>query len=412
VNGDVWLPGSQGFTEGLTLSQAIRRAGGAKPDAYLGQVLVSRLQGDSTRIQLRAVLRDTTGAVLGADLPLADDDEVQLFSLTEFRPARYVAISGAVRKPGQYAYREGITMRDVVLLAGGVEERASLTEAEIARVPEDRSNGVAARTVRVPLDSSYLFERGPDGKYLGPPGLPAPSGPASEVTLHAYDNVLILQQPDWKLLRTASITGEVKYPGRYTIVNKDERISDLVKRAGGLSAQANSDGAYFTRRRGALSYQGLIDSVRARTDTASRVGFDLADVLHDARSIDNLLLEAGDSLDVPPHRATVEIKGAVNAPTVVALAPGQKLEHYIQSAGRPSRIADAGSAYVIQPNGKIESRHRVLWVYRSDPTPRAGATIIVPVKDTTEYKGQVLQTASTVLSLLAALITTWAIVKK
>ncbi|MFI5245048.1 MAG: SLBB domain-containing protein, partial [Gemmatimonadales bacterium] len=234
VNGDVWLPGSQGFTAGLTLSQAIRRAGGAKPDAYLGQVLVSRLQDDSTRIQLRAVLRDTTGAVLGADLPLADDDEVQLFSLTEFRPARYVAISGAVRRPGQYPYREGITMRDVVLLAGGVEERASLTEAEIARVPEDRSNGVAARTVRVPLDSSYLFERGPDGKYLGPPGLPAPSGPASEVTLHAYDNVLILQQPDWKLLRTASITGEVKYPGSYTIVNKDERISDLVKRAGGL----------------------------------------------------------------------------------------------------------------------------------------------------------------------------------
>ena len=413
VQGHVWTPGPQGFTDGLTLSQAIRRAGGAKPDAYLGQVLISRLQSDSSRIQLRAVLRDTTGAVLGTDVPLADDDEIQLFSRSEFRPARYVAVSGAVRRTGQYPYREGITMRDLVLLAGGIEERADLREAEIARVPEDRTGGVLARTLRVPLDSSYLFERGPDGKYLGPPGLPAPSGPAPEVVLRAYDNVLILQQPDWKLLRTVAITGEVRSPGRYTIVNKDERVSDLVKRAGGLTTQANTDGAYYTRRRGALSYLGLIDSVRARTDTASRVGIDLTAVLRDARSIDNLLLENGDSLDVPSVRATVEVKGAVNSPTVVALSPGKTLEHYLRSAGRPSRIADAGSAYVIQPNGKIESRHRVIFnIFRSDPTPRAGSTIIVPVKDTTEARGTGLQTFSMVTQLVATLLATLAVLSR
>ncbi|HEV8411603.1 MAG TPA: SLBB domain-containing protein, partial [Gemmatimonadaceae bacterium] len=152
VLGNVWLPGTQGFTPGLTLSQALRRAGGAKPDAYLGQVLLTRLENDSTRSQMRATLRDTTGAVLGADPVLRDEDEITVFSRTEFRSPRYVAISGAVRKPGQYAYTEGITMRDLVLLAGGLQESASLTDAEIARLPADRAGGVTARTIRVPLD--------------------------------------------------------------------------------------------------------------------------------------------------------------------------------------------------------------------------------------------------------------------
>ncbi len=413
VTGNVWLPGIQGFTGGMTVSQAIRRAGGAKPDSYLGEILIDRLESDSTRIQLRATLRDTTGAVLGNDLLLRDDDQIRIFSRTEFRPARYVAISGAVRKPGQYPYREGITMRDLVLLAGGLEERADLREAEIARLPNDRTNGVTARTFRVPLDSTYLGDRSPDGKYLGPPGIPAPAGNTPEVVLSAYDNVLILPQPEWRLLRTVAITGEVRAAGRYTIDNKSERISDLIKRAGGVTASANTDGAYYTRRRTGVSYQSRQDSVRAKSDTASRVGIDLRDVLGDSHSPDNLLLEDGDSLDIPPMHATVEIKGAVNSPSVVAIAPGENLEHYIRAAGGPNRrTADAGGAYVIQPNGKIESRHRVALLFRSDPTPRPGATVIIPVRDTTAGNtAATLQSISIITGIIAALLTAYALVK-
>jgi protein involved in polysaccharide export with SLBB domain len=411
VTGNVWLPGLQGFTSGMTLSQALRRAGGAKPDSYLAELLVTRLEADSSRTQLRAALRDTTGAIVGNDLLLRDDDEIRVFSRTEFRPARYVAITGAVRKPGQYPYREGITMRDLVLLASGLEERADLREAEIARLPADRANGVTARTFRVPLDSTYIGDRSPDGKYLGPPGLPARAGNTPDVVLDVYDNVLILPQPDWSLLRTAVITGEVRAPGRYTIESKNERISDLLKRAGGLSSSANADGAYYSRRRAGVSYQSRQDSLRAKPDTSTRVGIDLVDVLRDSRVADNLLIEDGDSLDVPPTHATVEVKGAVNAPTVVAIAPGQKLEHYVRAAGGPNRrTADAGGAYVIQPNGKIESRHRVALLFRSDPTPRAGATIIVPVRDTTN-NGPSLQSISVLVGIISALLTAYAIIR-
>ncbi|HXD24094.1 MAG TPA: SLBB domain-containing protein, partial [Gemmatimonadaceae bacterium] len=455
--GNVWLPGTQGFTPGMTLSQALRVAGGAKPDSYLGEVLVTRLNPDSSRSQLRATLRDTTGTVLGTDLPLRDDDEIRVFSRTDFRPERYVAISGAVRKPGQYRYREGITLRDLVLLAGGLEESADLRAAEIARIPANHTDGVTATTFRVALDSTYLGDRGPDGKYLGPPGLPAPAGNSPETVLDAYDNVLILPQPDWHLLRSVVITGEVRSPGRYTIQNKSDRISDLVKRAGGLSTSANADGAFFTRQHSAVSYRSRRDSARINAanaragegagapgapgaagpgnaatnrglnltpldgrlpakfinDTALRVGIDLKDVLRDPRSADNLLLEDGDSLDIPPMHNTVEIQGAVNAPTVVAISPGQKLEHYIRAAGGPNRrLADAGGAYVVQPNGKIESRHRVALLFRSDPTPRAGATVIVPVKDTVTNTVQTLQTISIVTGIVATVLTALAVIKR
>ena len=226
---------------------------------------------------------------------------------------------------------------------------------------------------------------------------------------------MILPQPEWKLLRSVVITGEVRSPGRYTIANKSERISDLVNRAGGVSGSANTDGAYYSRKRSSVSYQTLaIDSLRAKRDTAVRVGIDLQDLLRDSRSADNLLLEDGDSsLDVPPTHGTVDVKGAVNAPTVVAIAPGEKLEHYIRAAGGPNhRISDAGSAYVIQPNGNIVSRHRVALIFRSDPTPRAGATVIVPVKDTLYSATASLTNFSIISGIIATLITARAVIKK
>src|SRR5206468_2980464 len=115
---------------------------------------------------------------------------------------------------------------------------AYLKEAEVARLPDTRMGGKLASTLRVPLDSSYLFERSPDGKYLGPPGLPAPAGNSPEVSLKPYDNVLIMEQPDWNLQRTVVLAGEVRFPGTYALTTKGERLGDVLHRAGGLTDQA------------------------------------------------------------------------------------------------------------------------------------------------------------------------------
>jgi protein involved in polysaccharide export with SLBB domain len=237
VRGNVWTPGRVGLTPGMSIGDAIRLAGGPKPDVYLGRVLVDRLRPDSARVQLRASLRDSLGTVVG-DFPLQEDDVIHLFSVTDFRPQRYVAIGGAVRNAGRYPFRRGMTMRDLVLLAGGLQESAYLTEAEIARLPDERSGSVTATTIRVALDSTYLFERRAGEPYFGPPGIPASANGAPEIELRPYDNVLILQQPSWELQRTVSISGEVKFPGTYALKTRDERLSDVIQRAGGFTDEA------------------------------------------------------------------------------------------------------------------------------------------------------------------------------
>ncbi|HLM18635.1 MAG TPA: SLBB domain-containing protein, partial [Acidimicrobiia bacterium] len=315
VEGHVFQPGPQGLTPGMRLSEALRRAG-MKSDTYLGEVLVSRLRPDSSRVQLRATLADSTGAVVN-DFALREDDQVTVFSLTTFRPARHVTIGGAVRRSGRVLYREGMTLRDLVLLANGVTEGAYLKEAEIARLPEDRSNGRTATTLRVPLDSTYLFERDAEGRYIGPPGLQVPSGRVPEVPLKPYDNVLIMRQPDWGLQRTVVIQGEVRFPGMYALTSKSERLSDLVKRAGGLTTEAYADGIVFNRR----------------DNNIGRVGVELSSALRRYESADNLILRDGDNIAIPPYNAVVTIRGEVNAPSTVAYIRGKGIDYYIGAAG-------------------------------------------------------------------------------
>jgi len=388
VRGDVWSPGSQGISPGMRVSDALRLAGGVKPDVYLGQVLITRTLPDSTQIQLRAALRDTTGAVIN-DIPLHEDDEIRVFSMTDFRPTRYVAINGAVQKSGQFPYREGMTIRDLVLLAGGLDQSAYLNEAEIARLPENRTGGVTARTFRVPLDSSYIFERGPDGKYLGPPGLPASSGPNPEVTVIPYDNVLILRQPNWELQRTAVVAGEVKYPGRYSLRTKTEKITDLIARAGGLTPDAYANGVTFYRT----------------SNGVGRIGIELPDVLRNAKSLDNLPLQDGDSLFIPRYNAVVNVRGAVNSPVAVTYAPGRSVDYYIRAAGGPSKKADIKRTYVTQPNGKVEARESHFLFPDGVPQPRAGSTVFVPERDASDRPFDLLTNAGAIAQIAATLVT-------
>ncbi|MGH7602779.1 MAG: SLBB domain-containing protein [Gemmatimonadaceae bacterium] len=388
VSGDVWSPGSIGITPGMRLSDALKLAGGVRPDVYLGQVLITRTNPDSTRVELRASLRDTTGAVIN-DLPINEDDEIRVFSLSEFRPTRYVAINGAVRRSGQYPFREGMTIRDLVLLAGGLDQSAYLNEAEVARLPVSRANGVTAQTFRVPLDSSYLFERGPDGKYLGPPGLPAPAGPNPEVTVKPYDNVLIMRQPNWELQRTAAIAGEVRYPGRYALRTKTERITDLIQRAGGLTSDAYANGVIFLRPKNGVG----------------RIGIELPEVLRNSRSRDNLPLVDGDSIYIPRLNPVVNVQGAVNSPVSVTFSPGKTIEYYVRAAGGPTVRADVGRAYVTQPNGKVEARESRFLLPDGVPRPEPGSTVIVPNRDPLDKPIDLLTSLGTISQIFAGLVT-------
>jgi protein involved in polysaccharide export with SLBB domain len=385
----------------MTVADALRGAGGVKPDTYLGEVLVSRLQPDRTRIQLRARLADTTGAVVN-DFPLQENDQIRVFSLATFRPARYVAISGFVRKPGRYPYRRGMTVRDLVLLADGVKEGARLTDAEIARLPEDRSNGQSAVTIRVPLDSTYLFGRARDGSYEGPPGTQVSSSGAPEVPLEPYDNVLIFRQENFEYQRNVTLRGEVKFPGTYALKNKRERLRDVIMRAGGLTDEAQADGIVFVRNPDRLVHDGrallpdttvrdslardslLTDSLTLIQVMRGRVGLDLAVAMRKPDSPDNLVLEDGDQILIPRFNAVVRVQGAVNAPSNVTYIPGRDLNYYVDAAGGASRTGDKSRAYVTQPSGRLQSVHARPLLPDGVPVPRPGAVVTVPEKPTSD----------------------------
>ena len=397
VRGNVASPGPVGYRPGLLLSDALRAAGGLKPDTYLGRVLVTRFERDSARVQLRAVLRDLTGNVIN-DLPLQPDDEVEVFSATTFRPDRTVAIGGAVRAGGRYPYRAGMTMRDLVLLAGGLTEGALLTEAEIARLPATRAGGVTASTIRVALDSTYLFDRERGRPYARVPGVPAAAAGAPDVLLEPYDNVLVLRQPDFELQRTVFLGGEVRYPGRYALRRKTERLSEVLARAGGLTSEGYADGVTFFRTR----------------DSTGRVGIDLPQVLRDARTRDNFVLQDGDSVVVPAYNPVVRVVGAVNAPGAVAFAPGQNVDDYINAAGGPGPNADLRRAYVRQPNGKVQSVRRRRLLPDHVPEVRAGAVVTVPAGTAASQlaaANQLLGFIGTIATVVGSIITSYVLVR-
>jgi polysaccharide export outer membrane protein len=400
VSGNVWAPTTVALTPGMRVSDALAKASGLKPDTYQGALHISRLQADSTRRLIRVPL-DTNFRPVD-DIALTPDDQIRAFSLTEYRTQRYVTVGGAVHLPRDILYQDGMTLRDAVMLAGGLLESALLTEAEVASLPQDRANRVTATTRRVPLDSTYLFERGPDGKYVGPPGVQVPSARTPDVFLKPYDAVTILQQPEFSYQRTVAITGEVKFPGQYALKTKNERLSDILVRAGGITADAYPAGIVFTRAR-----TGRV----ADEKTSGRIGIDLPRVLRDPEHLDNLLLVSGDSIFIPPYSPIVTVRGAVNTPEIsVAYVRGADIGYYVRAAGGRTTKADEGRAYVLQPNGKVETKHKNLFVFPADLKPEAGSVVVVPEKEAGDKRDWV-GIVQTSLSLLASLVTVAVLVR-
>ncbi|HKT60896.1 MAG TPA: SLBB domain-containing protein [Gemmatimonadales bacterium] len=416
VRGNVWVEGEVGFTPGMKLSDAIRLAGGAKPDVYLPRILVTRMREDSSFVQLRSAFADSTGR-LQNDMVLEDQDEVRIFSRTSFMPDKYVAVVGAVRRPGRVPYREGMTMRDLILLADGLADDAQL-EAEIARLPESRPPGALAQTVRVALDSSFLF-----GRLGGATGGSDGAAAAGDTPLEPYDNVLVLRQGEFGRQRTVVLTGQVKSPGRYSLTSKTERLADLIARAGGLTAEAYPGGIQFYR-----SYVGVrpagddnlpsIMVAGARRDSVrrglpERVGIDLPRALKNPKDPENIILASGDSIHIPEYNPVVMVLGAVNSPGPVAYTPNKNLDWYVDAAGGYTQTGDTRHPYLTQPNGEREGVKRRAIFADKVPKPAAGAVVFVPTRTVQEQpSGNLAAILGTAAQVLGALVTIVVVAKR
>lgn len=368
IAGSVYQPGRYGLEPGMTLSRLVGLAGGFRMATYAGRAHIERLnQADSTRSILAVALPADSAAAWPSDVALREYDVVTIYGRPEMRDSITVSIAGMVNEPGRFLWRAGMTLRDLVLMARGPRTGAWLQEAEVARLPADRSLGQMATTVRVGMDSTYLFDRDSLGRYIGPPGLEFPARGAPEVVLEPYDNVLILRQPDFELQRAVKIFGEVRFPGTYALRAKDERLADLVQRVGGLTPRAYPEGIRFIRPENA----------------AGRININLPRALREPSSLDNIILQPGDSIVIPEYQPSVRVSGAVNSPGSVLWKRGEGLGYYISAAGGFSRLADRGGASVRQPNGEVQQPGGFL-IFRSEPDPGPGAEVSVPQRDLTD----------------------------
>lgn len=379
VQGNVKHPGRYQFTDGLTVAGLVRTAGGLWADTEVGRALIERLDPDLTR---RAVEVKLAAELDGSAPPTAlqPQDRLRVFSKWDLQDRYQVAISGEVRRGGAFEWREGLTLRDLVLQAGGLRESADLLHAEVSRL---RRDAIESRDVSSPPDSTVDIidvELGAD--WLGNGG---------EFPLRPHDRVAVRRLPWWELPRTVVLQGEVVYPGTYTLEKPDERLSSLIRRAGGLKPTAYAPGARIVRNQ----------------DRIGNMALDLGKALEKPGSEQDVILEDGDDVRIPPVPYTVKVTGAVGFPTSIVYERGKSLGDYVARAGGYSQQADKWKTHVVYPNG-MSKQIRKIW---RDPEVMPGSTIVVPVKEPETGPGK-LGTLKEIASILASAATIYLVIDR
>jgi protein involved in polysaccharide export with SLBB domain len=338
---------------------------------------------------------DSAGGV-HADVILADLDSVVVLSRSRLRTPRQVSIAGFVKEPGTYPLSEGMTVQDLILAAGGFTEGADVRVAELARLPEpwERTDQIAV-VYRVPLEPVTADTAGLPLRAATPAGVDAdpwlPEWPpaAGEVVLRHGDRVFIRRAPGYERPRVVTITGQVLHPGRFVLQTREERLTDLLQRAGGLTSEAYAPGLQV-HRGGAL------------------VATDLPSALRDPGGRYDLVLQDGDSLHVPVYDPTVLVTGAVTFESRVLFEAGKGLGHYLNRAGGVTDVADEGRITVTYMDGERRAMSRVLGLFTRAPRIEPGSTIYVPAKPPDEREGidwdAVLTRTTAILGTFATVI--------
>ena len=394
------------------LIDVLDASGGFAPGANRQRVTIHRVvrpsdrgPGSSDRIAIDLGLTPSTdpgepghiGGVIIPPIGLQDGDSIVVDEVMDLRDSYYVSITGMVAAPDTLPWREGMTIRDLLLMARGPILGADLREVQVSRLPNERGLGELADALLVPLDSSYISQsqRTLDGRYVGPPGVPfPPAGSSPEFILQPYDHVLILRQPEFEMPQLVNITGEVSVPGEYTLLTKNDRITDLIARANGLLDTAYPEGARFFRKQ----------------DELGRINVDFLTVQDDPSDEANILLQPGDSLHIPEYSPTVVVLGAVNSPVAVLFREGENFDYYLANAGGYRNDADRGRVSVRYANGLARTRSKFLF-WSSYPTPGPGSLVSVPAKDPTD-RFDTMGFLTNMVTILGSLVTVIVVLTK
>jgi protein involved in polysaccharide export with SLBB domain len=392
IIGAVFRPGVYELEKNLTLKTLIDKSEGLREDAFLNRGYINRLNADNTQALITFDLQKIMAGT-ASDIPLQREDKITINSLFDLKDEYVINIQGEVRAPGAFSFADNMTLESVIQMAGGFREGATPNRIEISRrVKNSDATSSAARTAEV-----FTVNVNRDLKLDGEPFL-----------LKPFDIISVRNAEGYSVQKQVKLEGEVVYPGVYTIIRKDERISELIKRAGGLTPSAYADGASLKRPgatkvnpndKNAINVQeeeskkllnlkrlqesGVKDTLAVEVEQqliqSDLVGISLVKILKSPLSKQDLIVEDGDVIRVPRTLQTVKVTGEVLNPNSIVYLPGKSLKQYINGAGGFTANARKGGAYIRYANGSAAAVSKFLF-FNNYPIVKPGAEILVPKK--------------------------------
>lgn len=354
VKGAVYHPGIYELSGSLnTVRQLVEKADGLLGEAFTARAVLYRERENLTRevlpVNIEGILAGTS-----PDIALQKNDVLYIPSIHDLQDMGKVTISGEVNRPGSYTYADHMSLEDLVITAGGLKESASTVRVDVSR----RIRNSKSTTEPDIIGQNFSFGL-KDGFIVdGEPGF----------TLQPYDQVFVRRSPSYAEQLNVTIEGEVLYQGDYTLNTKNERLSSLVERAGGVSRFAYVRGAKLRRVANEEELRRMEDVVKMmrreigaamantlglKVDSTYTVGIDLEAALANPGSDADLVLREGDVLMVPEYNNTVKVNGAVMMPNTVSYAKGKSVKYYLSQAGGYSVNAKKNQKFIIYMNGQV-----------------------------------------------------------
>ena len=374
VIGAVFHPGHYQVGGHITTVKSLVEACGGLTEEAIGQHAVMHRTRPDRSLEVLSV--DVSGILNGTspDVPLKSEDVLYIASNEEKEADKTITIHGEVPYPGTYKYAANQTVEDAILQAGGLTNAASLAKVDVARRIIDPEASEASDT----LAFTYSFSIDKDFNI----------NEANDFTLQPFDEIYVRRSPKYNEQQNVTVEGEVQFKGNYTLSSSNQRLSEIIKQAGGLTKRAYPEGAKLVRQmtqeereqmevmlRTAQRNTGndSIDVKKLQTMTTTTVAIELDKALKNPGGEDDIVLREGDRIVVPRFTSTVTINGEVLYPNTVQYKAGEKTNYYLDLAGGVSSTGKRSQTIIIYMNGnvaKADRKHR----------PAPGCQILVPTK--------------------------------
>lgn len=409
VRGAVYRPGIYQLNGEInTVRALVNEAKGLTGDAFTNRAVLQREREDLTTeiisVDVRSIMAGTS-----PDIPLQKNDILYIPSIHDLEDRGDVAIFGEVAKPDSYSYSDNMTLEDLIIRAGGLRESASTVRVDVSRRIKDpkstHSTDSIGQMFTFALKDGFVID--------GEQGF----------TLQPYDQVFVRRSPGYQAQQNVQVTGEVIFGGTYAMTTTEERLSDLVKKAGGATPKAYLRGAKLIRvandeekkrMRDVINLmnrqfgEAMMDSLGIRVEDTFSVGIDLEKAMAKPGSEYDLVLREGDVLSVPKLNNTVKVNGAVMMPNTVGYLSDKNANYYLDQAGGYALNAKKSKKFVIYMNGQVA---RIKG--RSKDKIEPGCEIIVPSKKNKRVNvGEILGYASSFGSLATMFATISNLIKK